>query len=170
MRHTPEGIRLPERDDRHDVWSLIQAAAVRVTYRAPLDGWEPYTAVYDVEDTQGWSTLYAWCKPRRALAARPWTNPHRVRDRAAGGARNGHVAAVQAAGCAGAARSERRAARPRCAAMGMVAAGRPARLCALMHATSLWLLSQPAGRALPRLGGCTGQASWVGARGVLRVA
>jgi hypothetical protein len=59
VRHTPEGIRLPERDDRHDVWSLIQAAAVRVTYRAPLDGWEPYTAVYDVEDTQGWSTLYA---------------------------------------------------------------------------------------------------------------
>ena len=57
--HTPEGIRLPERDYRHDVWSLIQAAAVRVTYRAPLDGWEPYTAVYDVEDTQGWSTLYA---------------------------------------------------------------------------------------------------------------
>ena len=59
VRHTPEGIRLPERDYRHDVWSLIQAAAVRVTYRAPLDGWEPYTAVYDVEDTQGWSTLYA---------------------------------------------------------------------------------------------------------------
>ena len=59
VRHTPEGIRLPERDYRHDVWSLIQAAAVRVTYRAPLDGWEPYTAVYDVEDTQGWTTLYA---------------------------------------------------------------------------------------------------------------
>ena len=59
VRHTPEGIRLPERDYRHDVWSLIQAAAVRVTYRAPLDGWEPYTAVYEVEDTQGWTTLYA---------------------------------------------------------------------------------------------------------------
>ena len=59
VRHTPEGIRLPERDYRHDMWSLIQAAAVRVTYRAPLDGWEPYTAVYEVEDTQGWTTLYA---------------------------------------------------------------------------------------------------------------
>ena len=59
VRHTPEGIRLPERDYRHDVWSLIQAAAVRVTYRAPLYGWEPYTAVYEVEDTQGWTTLYA---------------------------------------------------------------------------------------------------------------
>ena len=57
--HTPEGIRLPERDDRHDVWSLIQAAAVRVTSRAPLDGWEPYTAVCEVEDAQGWTTLYA---------------------------------------------------------------------------------------------------------------
>ena len=53
--------------------------------------------------------------------------------------------------------------------MGMVAAVRPARLCALMHATSLWLLSQPAGRALPRLGACTAEARWVGARGVLRV-
>ena len=35
VRHTPEGIRLPERDYRHDVWSLIQAAAVRNAESCP---------------------------------------------------------------------------------------------------------------------------------------
>ena len=56
---TPEGIRLPDHDYRHETWSLIQAAAVRVTYRGPLHEWGPYTAVYEVEDPQGWMTLYA---------------------------------------------------------------------------------------------------------------